>query len=1163
MNKKIILGFFLFLFFIYPSNGKALSSSEYQKRHNCSNFELARAESNGSATKIGCYNTYQDAKQAMNGNSNQNLFIFDERGTTKIVDAKYALVDLTVNNLTYFYESATLTTRLYMAVNTSSSYGGVDAAFIDVNASNFAAKVKIANFTGWIAKENYEIVPLVWVKSKSSYTITNQSIKHNYVAKIQNSYSGSSGSTIGPKPDGIPAGTYYSYDGHYFYNSLTTMLNDYKNNTYNHAINKNNPYYNYYMYLSNHTKTTYSSFNIDEYIRNTLGYTKGVYSNKAYNGASRLYGQGQYFYNTQQVYGVNALLSFSLSRNETGNGRSNLAINKNNGFGLNAVDTNPTQSSDWYPTFSKSIFGYASKWASYSYSYATDWRYFGPAFGDKQNGMNVKYATDAYWSEKMAANYYNFDKSKGLNDYNYYQLGVITTPTKAYFGSSTTSKIIYEYPEPEDQVVIVGEVGSWYKVVSDINIDKNGNKVGNNSDYTKPYNWNSSYVYVEKSKVRLINKGKNGFIAPTSVTNYQDSNYTYDLYIEDNTLKPKVAITTKETNYYYDAALTSKKNQKVLKDKWIMVYSACYDSSGRVISYLVTSDYKYDQKEWVPADSIKFITSGYGKVTVIPTGAYAWVNSSAHNRSDTVIGGQFTYSYVPLMTSVNSDGKLWYKVPVNLEGTANSIGYILASDSDMRVDLTMSYATNNNPIISASNKTLVQGSKYNPLDGVSATDPEDGNITSKIKVITNTVDINKVGSYKVVYSVTDKDNATVTKEITITVIKNESPVIQASNKTIKLNSKFNELSGVTATDKEDGDLTKNIKVIENTVNTKVIGNYKVTYQVIDSYGNQVTKTITIKVDDIPLEKKSGRFDLHFLKKSSNKLIIKGYSTIDGIHNDLNTNISYQLIFENIDNGKVYKQDLERVENSFNIPYNVPSNDKYNYKYSWFEGEVLVDKIPSGDYKMYIEAFNESYYSKNIISNQLYNEQVAIYETSSKYVLTRNNYFSPTRDLELVIRDQKLANKTTDALSNQYGQYEDLKFVNNKLYIYGNAFSTGMNLSNSVKVTRKIIFENKNTYQSYSYNLSKATKKLYEVKLPVSDKLSKENAWYEGTLDISNLDVGEYSIYITTASNVEDIGELNEQLFRDLEKVKATINNKKYQFRVNYNKRYRVELIITK
>ena len=234
--------------------------------------------------------------------------------------------------------------------------------------------------------------------------------------------------------------------------------------------------------------------------------------------------------------------------------------------------------------------------------------------------MNVKYATDAYWNETMGSNYYYFDRCFGLNDYNYYQLGVVTKPTNAYFYANTSKKI-YEYPEEEDQVVIVGESGSYYKVMSDMNIDSNGNLVGSKYDYNKPYNWNS-YVYVNKNDIRLINKGKNGYITPNSVTSYQDANYTYDLYVENTILKPKVAKLKNNTSYYNDSTLTQKTGKTVLKDKLVMVYSAAYNSSKQIVAYLITSDYFYDQKAWVPATSLSFINSDYGLQTVNIKGAY-------------------------------------------------------------------------------------------------------------------------------------------------------------------------------------------------------------------------------------------------------------------------------------------------------------------------------------------------------------------------------------------------------------------------------------------------------------------------------------------------------------------------------------------------------------
>ena len=60
--------------------------------------------------------------------------------------------------------------------------------------------------------------------------------------------------------------------------------------------------------------------------------------------------------------------------------------------------------------------------------------------------------------------------------------------------------------------------------------------------------------------------------------------------------------------------------------------------------------------------------------------------------------------------------------------------------------------------------------KFNPLEGVTANDEEDGDLTHKIKV-SGKVDTDKLGDYKLTYSVTDSQGATRTWTVTITVGK--------------------------------------------------------------------------------------------------------------------------------------------------------------------------------------------------------------------------------------------------------------------------------------------------------------------------------------------------------------------------------------------------------
>ena len=1311
----VVLGILL-----YPKDTYAFSQANYEYKSLCGNFEVAGMHTDGVIDRVGCFNTFDEAKNFMKSNGADDLVVFGKvAGKTKILDANVALLDLSVNptTLTYFYTNSNLTGSSYTYMDTGSLYGGVDGALLDSSYSSakgvYTAKVKIGNFTGWISQEAYEVVPVTWVKSSSSYTVTNESIKHNYVNKIQETFTGSKGSIIGPKPDMLSPGTYYSYDGKYFYTDRITMIKDYKNGNYNNAVNKDNEYYNYYMYLSNHTRTSYSSQNIDEYIRNNMGISQDVYGNASNGSNSRLYGKGVFYYYAQEKYGVNAILSLSLSRNETSHGRSNLAINKNNGFGLNAVDTSPTESANWYASYASSILGYASKWITYGYAHPRDWRYFGPQFGDKWIGMNVKYASDTYWSEKMAAQYYSLDKAKGLQDYNFYQLGVVTRQVNAMSDASNSSKFVYSYPEAEDAVVIIGEKQgeavegntTWYKVVSDLNIDSNFNEITSGD-----YNWDS-YVYIPAAYVKKINQGKNGYISPNEVTEYQDKDYEYDLYVEETTLKPKVAKTIKQTEYYYDSALTVKRDQVLLNDRYVMVYTAAYDKNGVAVSYLVTSDYWYDQKHWVPANSISFVSSDYGKFSVTAAGnQYTWVNSTTQDTKATLISGQYHNSYAPILEETVVDGHTWYKVPVNLSGTTNEFGWTLASAPNVSVEKLHSESVNTPPVIIAENKTIVQGSEFDYRKDVSATDIEDGDLTKEIEVVEETVKVDEPGTYEVTYKVTDKNNQTTTKTITVTVtenkkpvitaedkeviqgrkldelegvsatdeedgpvevkvkdntvnleepgsytityeatdsynqtsektitvtvLKDEAPVINAEDKTITQGTKFKPLDGVTAEDKEDGEIKeievvtnevkenktgeyevtykvvdsfnnetkktitvtvvenqkpvinakdktiylneefdpledvtaidpedgniKDIEVIENNVKTEEIGEYKVIYQVEDSFGNVVTKEITVTVEEKKLEEREGLYYFDSLKEVKNKLQIKGYHAIKGIDHTLEEEISFYLVLKNLTTEEEFTQELNRITDKEEITRPVFSSDGKDYTYSWYKGNVDIDELPDGDYELYIVTESHDYYARTRINNKVLKDQVAEF-TSEKTLTTRNDYRNPEMPLQFVIRRKKIADKTADSVYNQYTQYRTFTVEDNKLHIKGTAYSIGMNLAESEKVNRQIIFENQENYKTYSYDLGSITDGMYKVGATLNDGLDKTRAWFDSTIDISNIPKGTYTIYIATKSNVSDYSELTELLSRNLDDVVLNIDGKTYSFTIDTNERYRIEM----
>lgn len=86
---------------------------------------------------------------------------------------------------------------------------------------------------------------------------------------------------------------------------------------------------------------------------------------------------------------------------------------------------------------------------------------------------------------------------------------------------------------------------------------------------------------------------------------------------------------------------------------------------------------------------------------------------------------------------------------------------------------------------------------------------------------------------------------------TVTTLGGEKPVISgAANKTITIGNSFDPLSGITAADNEDGNLTPKL-VISGNVDTGKVGNYVLTYSVTDSSMNTTTRSITITV--VPMD----------------------------------------------------------------------------------------------------------------------------------------------------------------------------------------------------------------------------------------------------------------------------------------------------------------------
>lgn len=124
-------------------------------------------------------------------------------------------------------------------------------------------------------------------------------------------------------------------------------------------------------------------------------------------------------------------------------------------------------------------------------------------------------------------------------------------------------------------------------------------------------------------------------------------------------------------------------------------------------------------------------------------------------------------------TSVGAAGDQEFTVTYTPDDTDN---FKVAKENKVTIKVHMKWvALNEAPVINAEDKTLTVGDDFDPKDGVTATDKEDGDLTDQIEIAKNTVDTSKAGLYSVTYEVTDKDGALVEKLINVVVKEKTAP----------------------------------------------------------------------------------------------------------------------------------------------------------------------------------------------------------------------------------------------------------------------------------------------------------------------------------------------------------------------------------------------------
>lgn len=409
-------------------------------------------------------------------------------------DLKYGVVNFRTKS------SASLNTNYVDAVTGESGYTNgyyaADAAFLGYE--NGKVKFMLSGVVGLVNASEVEVLDATEDWYVSFYRCEQGVLKH-YIKNSMYGNSYSSAITVGEMQSYMKNNVYYySYDGHYFYTDYIDMLDDYLNDTRANAINADEPYYNYYQFVSNRSKTGFTADDINNYVKYYLG--------SSYTSAkTKMYQMGQYYIQYQNQYGANALAVFGVSANESAFGTSNIAKTKNNLFGHNAVDSDPDMANG-YSSPQNSIKDHAKYYVNLWYSTPKYSTYHGSFLGDKASGM-LSYASDPYWGEKAAhwawsLDLYTKDKSDvGKETLVFKDAGAVNVRKEP----STSSTVLYTTPENANMsFVLLDEVkgstvsGSdvWYKIQLDVPLNSGRTAIDYSGD---KYDFTKSYGYIHSS----------------------------------------------------------------------------------------------------------------------------------------------------------------------------------------------------------------------------------------------------------------------------------------------------------------------------------------------------------------------------------------------------------------------------------------------------------------------------------------------------------------------------------------------------------------------------------------------------------------------------------------------------------------------------------------
>lgn len=221
---------------------------------------------------------------------------------------------------------------------------------------------------------------------------------------------------------------------------------------------------------------------------------------------------------------------------------------------------------------------------------------------------------------------------------------------------------------------------------------------------------------------------------------------------------------------------------------------------------------------------------------------------NAENKEDTSVEEPTEKSDVDETTSSTENNtttnEVQYEAPVNnVTGNAETNNEV-ATTNEADKEVTA-------PVLEANDYQAYVGQYFDPLADMNFNILESPSDEAVEVNYTKGYDLTKEGKYPITFTAKTSggSESSITRNLSV-VVSPEKPVIYAPNKTVKKGSNYNILDDVSASDKQDGNLTSRVMVInDGGFDPNVAGIYDVEYKVTDKNGNDVIVTRRIIVSD--------------------------------------------------------------------------------------------------------------------------------------------------------------------------------------------------------------------------------------------------------------------------------------------------------------------------